>query len=231
MCFYNYFKERFNIMKILSKKFISVLLTLLIICSSISVFGLSASAYSTWNNSKMINGVGQSGNLTRYYWYDTTSLNSTWKSRVENAMYAWCHTGSEGCGTYTSVWFKSTTTKSSSVIDFYASNNLGNGVYGLTSLYTGTGANSVQVFPHSTPTNWVWAKIELATNTCDTGTYKLTTVQKKAMIEHEIGHAFGLAHTSNSSVLMYPYADVCTATEPKNDDCNGVNYLYGGYNP
>lgn len=77
----------------------------------------------------MISGVGQSGNHTRYYWYDTNSLNSTWRTRIENAMYAWCHTGSQGCGTYTSVWFNRTTTKSSSVIDFYASNNLGNGVY------------------------------------------------------------------------------------------------------
>lgn len=51
------------------------------------------------------------------------------------------------------------------------------------------------------------------------------------MVEHEIGHAFGLAHVSKTSRLMYPHANTCTATRPTSDECNGVNSLYGGYNP
>ena len=217
----------------LLRKSFSTLTIIILIFSCITAFALQASAYATWGNSKMIDGVGQSGNYTRCYWYDTNSLSTTWQNRVNNSMTAWCNTGSQGCGVYTSVWFTHSTVKSNSVIDFYASSNLPSGVYGLTSLYTGTGSNSTPVYPSSSsPIDWVWAKIQVNTSYCDSGDYALTTTQKKAMVEHEIGHAFGLAHvTTAKSRLMYPYANTCTASQPTKYECKGVNSLYGGYNP
>ena len=193
----------------------------------------SANAYSTWGSSKMTGGVGQSGNYTRCYWYDTDSLNTSWRNRIDTSMTAWCNTGSQGCGVYTSVWFTRTTTKSNSVIDFYETSSLPTGVYGLTSLYTGTGSSSKRVYPtSSSPINWVWAKIQISASTCNSEDYALTATQKRAMVEHEIGHAFGLAHvTKAKSRLMYPYADECTASRPTKYECNGINSLYGGYNP
>ena len=187
-----------------------------------------ASAYNTWYGGKMIGGIGQSGNNTRYYWFNTSNFNSTWQNRIDDAMYAWCHTGTQGCGVYTSAWFYRTTTQSYSVIDFHSS-TLPNNVCGITTFYVGTGSSSVQVYPASSAQNWTWAKIRLATTFCDSGV--LTSTQKIAMVEHEIGHAFGLGHVNNTACLMYPKANICTANKPTSDECYGINSLYGGYAP
>ncbi len=77
----------------------TVLLTL-VMCSFLFV---PTNAYSTIG-AKMIGGVGQSGNKTRYYWVNPDVFNATWTQRAIDAMYDWCHTGT-GCGVYTSVWF------------------------------------------------------------------------------------------------------------------------------
>ncbi len=80
-----------------------VLTTLLVTIIIFSALFVPASAYSLLGG-KMIGGVGQSGNNTRYYWVNPNTFNSTWTQRAINAMYDWCHTGT-GCGVYTSVWF------------------------------------------------------------------------------------------------------------------------------
>lgn len=210
------------------KRIVSIVLAFGLLSGMSLQFSTAASAYETWGSNKLVNGVGQSGNYTRGYWMETNTSNSGWQDRVEDAMYAWCHTGSQGCGVYTSVWFIKTA-KSSSVMDFYDS-SLEEGTLGLTTHYAQAGNYESKVYPWnaSSGLNWVWAMIEI--DEAQSGVY-LTETQKLAMVEHEIGHAFGLAHVNNPAVLMYPYADVCTATRPTADDCYGVNSLYGGYNP
>ncbi len=217
-----------NFRKKILKKIVSLILCLTLSFSIVSIVSPSVGAYATFSGSKMINGVGQSGNRTRYYWYDTSSLDSAWLTRISNAVTAWSNTGTQGCGVYTSVWMKRTTTKSSSVIDFY-NGSIGNCIVGITSFYTGTGSNSVQIHPDKSPQDWVWAKIILDTQLSDLGI--LTATQKNVLPAHEIGHAFGLAHVTNTAVIMHKNADEWTASRPTSDDCRGVNYLYGGYNP
>ena len=200
---------------------------LTIITITISTY-TPAIAYNTFSGSKMINGVGSSGNYTRYYWVDTSSLNSTWRTRIDTGMYNWCHTGSQGCGVYTSIWFNKTTTKSSSVIDFYYA-LLPGGLLGYTQFYTGSGINSTEIFPYNNPQNWVWSKITIS-SLADSGIYNNT--KKLIIVEHELGHAFGLAHVSTSYYsLMHPTIGTVSADKPTADDCYGVNSLYGGYNP
>lgn len=46
--------------------------------------------------------------------------------------------------------------------------------------------------------------------------------------------AFGLGDllgNANKNKLMYMGQFYCTATKPTNDECNGVNSKYGGFNP
>lgn len=48
----------------------------------------------------------------------------------------------------------------------------------------------------------------------------------KGVAAHEIGHAIGLAHNNIKTVLMCPASLGRTATEPTDDDIDGVIYLY-----
>lgn len=210
------------------KRYKKGLMILVLVVSIIISQVFVASAYVKIGSYQLSGGIGQSGNKTRYYWYDTSSFSSNWQSRVEEAMTAWCNTGSQGCGVYTSAWFKRTTTKSSSVIDCYSSSSLGSGILGVTTFYTGTGTNSVQIAPSKS--NWVWAKIRIATSTIDDLSY--SKAKKRAVIEHEIGHAFGLdENNSMPSSIMCQAGSGRTAVKPSTDDCKGINSIYGGYNP
>ena len=205
------------------KKICYFVVTFAIITVSVVFCSPTVYAYNTYGGSKMIGGVGSSGNYTRYYWCDATTLSTTWQNRVVSAMTAWCNTGSQGCGVYTSVWFNRTYVKSGSVIDIYSA-NLSSGYYGYTEFYKGSGPSSIRIYPSSSnPQNWVWAKIKIDTTDAD---YDMSnTTRKKTLIEHEIGHAFGLDHILNTARLMYPDPFSWTATQPTADE------LYGGYNP
>lgn len=212
----------------------TVLLTL-VMCSFLFV---STNAYSTMG-AKMIGGVGQSGNKTRYYWVNPDVFNATWTQRAIDAMYDWCHTGT-GCGVYTSVWFGRTTNQHSSVIDFQRNNDLGSAVYGKTTLYRTAGESNMITNPYSNKDNWTWAKCSINAYACNYGksstgqSVALTSAKKQAVFAHEIGHAFGLGDltgNSNKNKLMYLGQFDCTVTKPTYDEYNGVNSIYGGYNP
>ena len=43
---------------------------------------------------------------------------------------------------------------------------------------------------------------------------------------HEVGHIIGLAHSSNSSAIMYPSVSYCSNKPLASDDTNGRNALY-----
>lgn len=218
------------------KRMVSTVLLMVILCSCVII---PVNAYDTINGAKMVGGVGQSGNKTRYYWVNSSAFDSTWQQRAVNAMYDWCHTGT-GCGVYTSVWFGKTTNQHSSVVDFQRDDDLGSSVYGKTTLYKSAGESNMIANPYSNHDNWVWAKCSINVYACNYGksssgqNLALTKVKKQAIFAHEIGHAFGLDDllgTSNRNKLMYLGQYNCTVTKPTADECNGVNSLYGGYNP
>lgn len=221
------------------KKLITSITLFLCIAMLLFQFPLKSSAYATLNGRKMIGGVGSSGNNTRYYWINTSSFNTTWEQRAVTAMYEWCHTGTS-CGTYTSIWFARTLNQHSSVLDFQRDDNLGQFVYGKTTLYKTAGESNMITNPYTNYDDWVWAKCTINVYSCNYGTSSsgqsiaLTKPKKKAIFVHEAGHAFGLDDllgSSNMNKIMYLGQYDCTVVSPTNDDCDGVNSLYGGYNP
>lgn len=173
-------------------------------------------AYGTFNRHKFINGVGNYGQSMKYYYVDGSASSET--LRIESIMNKWVN--SNGTGIYTPISFRRTTTKSSSVIDTYkSSQNLSN-YLGVTYFYDRY-SNDINMWYN----DWAWSKI-VYYNMYNQVNYKI----KNIATAHEIGHAFGLAHTgsgnqyslmnSNAAVILDYYS------EPRHDEFNGINYLY-----
>lgn len=175
----------------------------------------------------MRGGVGQSGNFTRGYWIDS-SVSAAWKDIAASGIKAWSNTGSSGCGVYTSVWFTENS-KANSVIDVY-NRYVDIDAYGCALFFAVAGDynSGYEAYLLNYRKDWVWTQILIDESFCN---YDLTYSQKLSVFEHEVGHTFGLAHVENRNLLMHPYGNECLATRPTADECNGVNYLYGGYNP
>lgn len=71
--------------------------------------------------------------------------------------------------------------------------------------------------------NWGWNKIMINFPSFNT----LSVYHRKGTIAHEMGHAFGLAHSTNNSVIMAQYGNHARIyNTAQKDDLNGINYLY-----
>ena len=61
-----------------------------------------------------------------------------------------------------------------------------------------------------------------------------SAAKRQSVMVHELGHAFGLAHSSGSNCLSVPIMqpdtatrwDLCHWNTPQSDDVNGINFLY-----
>lgn len=55
----------------------------------------------------------------------------------------------------------------------------------------------------------------------------LSTVQRQNVMTHELGHALGIDHNTDSNSIMYPY--VSTVTSLSQDDINAYTWLYNNH--
>ncbi len=129
------------------------------------------------------------------------------------------------------VWWNASASWSG--VDAHYVNNSSANVYGTnenrgnTVAWTGVTRKkgTVESYPPCTSGKWTSGKMEVVLNWSKMTSLGYSTAKFKMVAAHELGHSFGLAHVSNTSVLMYNY-DNRSALVPATDDRNGVNALY-----
>ena len=201
------------------KKLINaVILLVTILCVASSVW-----AYNVYGHI-LIGGVGKQGKFTRGYWKDSTV--SAYNTLITDAMYNWCNTENRHPYVRTSIWFVPSA-KSSSVMDIYAQQTPpASNVIAETQFYR-YAYNETRANPYNE--DWVWCKIIIYKSTFDNlPSDELGTriFKQEGTISHEMGHVFGLDHTSTTTSVMCQLGSGRTVKRPSADDCYGINYLY-----
>lgn len=172
-------------------------------------------AYDTFNDHVLTGGVGNYGANKRYYWLDGSTFSEG--NLINTAMDEWIYSTGR-TGVTTPISFRSTTTKSSSVIDFYKGSYYDEvfGILAVTWHYRYD--RSVDEYYE----NWGWTEIWINSPSYD----REYAEGRKATIAHEIGHALGLAHVSSVYSLMYSTLKGAQANTATADEMHGINYLY-----
>ncbi|MCI9304382.1 matrixin family metalloprotease [Clostridium sp.] len=148
-------------------------------------------------------GVGNYGNNPRYYYVSNPGgIAQSHVLAFDTAMNKWVN--SNGGLTYTPISYKKTSVQKNSDLDVYYDNYGKTGYYGVTiyMLY------QTQLVPEGAAPNqnWGWNKIKMNSYPYVGGKPFYVSSQGSVgehVASHEIGHCFGLAHTSNRNSVMY----------------------------
>lgn len=177
----------------------------------------------TFNDKKLVSGVGNYGANSRYYWVDT-NFHTNMKNRISYAVDFWVNTSSNP-GVTTPISIVKTTDRTAATFEIRRKSLCG-GTTGLTEFYS----YSTKVADPSAK-NQTW-------NICYIDGVKVTDLdysnaQKTGLVAHELGHAMGLSHqpTRKSDSIMYNYDSRCFAdgsarNRPAKRDCNNINHIY-----
>ena len=194
------------------KKILATIMSIMMIV----VLAIPAYAYNTYNDHVLIGGVGKTL-LPRHY-YIASSANN-FSSYIAGGVDYWNNTASNP-GVDTPVNFASTPFSTLSTVQLSAEEGASSTVLASTSFL-----NLFNVPVSANSNNWTSARITIYSNVFDSP--GRTAAVKKAVICHEFGHAFGLAHSNSTpSSIMCQLKYGRTATRPSIDDCNGINHLY-----
>lgn len=189
------------------KKFFSIVFFIILFLNVFVPFKVQA--YSLLGG-RLINGVGNYGNNSQYYWVNPNIGEGI--SRADNAMSRWVNSS-----IYTPISFRRTTNQSAATIDVHRVPSANNAVIGTTTYHVGVGQVTYN-------RNWYWAKIEIIS-----GTYNAYGAGPRNWVfGHEFGHAMGLQHNTSdrNSVIYESYNNVNQRTYPSNDEFNGINRIY-----
>lgn len=182
------------------------LLSLTILGITMIIFPQKVSAaYPTFKNDWTWNYNGAA------YYYNV-SLSSSYATAAKDAAANWYKTGYHTNPLYPMT---KTNVQTNSPIDLYKT-NLGDNINGRTDFFVSGGAE-VRVDSNGPVKDWLYCKI-LINETFFNKKYSTNSAKKKALILHEMGHVFGLKHTSSTATIMYPYMSKCTVTKVTRDD-------------
>lgn len=186
-------------------------LSLLILVGIISIiFSTQASAYNRIGG-RFTRGVGN----TCYY---VDSSVSGYTARINAAANNWVHTG-HGANP---IYMTAVSSSHGTHIDFYGKTNSfwggDSNVRGETKMFNSAAQDMTS---QARTTNWVYTEIYVNKSVVVTD-----AIETQGTLAHEMGHAFGLDHTSDSNTLMYSYSNGRNTHVVTADENNGINAIY-----
>ncbi|MBO5476619.1 MAG: matrixin family metalloprotease [Clostridia bacterium] len=150
------------------------------------------------------------------YYVDSSA--SSYTSQINSAADNWVDTGYG----WNPIYMTPVASNYGTHIDFYGKTSstesyLNNNALGFTSFWNGDGT-LVAPFGSYPTYNYYYSEIVLNLDLSDS--YDIRTAK------HEMGHAFGLAHTENSYSIMCPNITDTYVTTVQQCDHDAINYLY-----
>lgn len=172
----------------------------------------------TFGTNRYYNGVG---NITVYI--DGPSGASYWVNFIKNAANNWMYTGVGA----NPIYIKFVSSKSGSLMDFYAKKSsywtaqgTGNGILAETLFYD---INNNYFSPITHKKNWVWTEIYINDDNFKKSSF--SNDNALGTVIHEMGHAWGLAHTTDRYSIMCQSTTRVVQRVQKQDN-DAVNRLY-----